>query len=609
MMSNQTNMLEAVNQLRYFLSSAHLNWAVNQTLKRFQLPNGETISCVYWKNTFYITGTDIVRSLVFRFQAYGRPVKNIKKFEEGIFSDLRNLKPGVDAILEEPRSEFLEMLYKNNCIRTQKKQKVFFWFSVPHDRLFIDALERDHKREAEGKEPSTVTLQSAPLLEAMAMNPQTKIPNSLKQYAASNNKTTLPSQNTTNVNNYYLNSNERPQLQPINTNVSQDKTVNMNYPMVQTQVVQMVQTPVYQQQIYTPVQGNNSPQVYNNAQYVIQSQNAPLMTPTSAVTVDPMTPTVGSNVQVVPSNQQIITLQQPGQIITTQVTPITTYAQEGLGQSEIKTGDVIATTTPTMINTPIIYTTVSPTTTQSSPVSLENEEIVFGEQDNKDEYIYTCDVKGCGRRFKRAEFLRRHQRCHKTDSGYGKEMIQHQASVSKLKVQAPFVIKTQSSYTPQTVSIIPSTGITTPISSHPLSASISQMPSPPTNDVSYGNVVVKQDFNNVCKPISPNESTTIYSGEVSPVAHQTSPIIVTTAGTMFTGEVTAVATPAVNGTTLFPSIAENQTTTYVQTPIETTTATTVCQMPSPPLQYQQNYTQVTYQTQTQPVYTTTTPIY
>eukprot|EP00833_Pecoramyces_ruminatium_P013218 jgi/Orpsp1_1/1187250/evm.model.d7180000056345.1 len=161
MMSNQSNinMLEAVNQLRYFLSTAHLNWAVNQTLKRFQLPNGETISCVYWKNTFYITGTDIVRSLVFRFHAYGRPVKNIKKFEEGIFSDLRNLKPGVDAILEEPRSEFLEMLYKNNCIRTQKKQKVFFWFSVPHDRLFLDALERDHKRESEGKEPSTVALQ------------------------------------------------------------------------------------------------------------------------------------------------------------------------------------------------------------------------------------------------------------------------------------------------------------------------------------------------------------------------------------------------------------------------------------------------------------------
>lgn len=27
----------------------------------------------------------------------------MKKFEEGVFSDLRNLKPGVDATLEEPK--------------------------------------------------------------------------------------------------------------------------------------------------------------------------------------------------------------------------------------------------------------------------------------------------------------------------------------------------------------------------------------------------------------------------------------------------------------------------------------------------------------------------
>lgn len=33
----------------------------------------------------------------------GRPVRNMKKFEEGVFSDLRNLKPGTDACLEEPK--------------------------------------------------------------------------------------------------------------------------------------------------------------------------------------------------------------------------------------------------------------------------------------------------------------------------------------------------------------------------------------------------------------------------------------------------------------------------------------------------------------------------
>ena len=109
-------------------------------------------------NLFHVSGTDIVRCLSFRFQAFGRPVKNSKKFEEGIFSDLRNLKSGTDASLEEPKSAFLDFLYKNNCIRTQKKQKVFYWYSVPHDRLFLDALERDLKREKMCQEATTVAV-------------------------------------------------------------------------------------------------------------------------------------------------------------------------------------------------------------------------------------------------------------------------------------------------------------------------------------------------------------------------------------------------------------------------------------------------------------------
>ncbi|KAJ7697970.1 hypothetical protein B0H14DRAFT_3655078 [Mycena olivaceomarginata] len=52
-------------------------------------------------------------------------------------------------------SPFLDLLFKYQCIRTQKKQKVFYWFSVPHDRLFLDALERDLKREKMGLEPTT----------------------------------------------------------------------------------------------------------------------------------------------------------------------------------------------------------------------------------------------------------------------------------------------------------------------------------------------------------------------------------------------------------------------------------------------------------------------
>ena len=147
--------LSQVDNLKYFLISAPVDWSPESLIRRFLLPTGEYVSCVLWSNLFHISGTDIVRCLSFRFQAFGRPVKNPKKFEEGIFSDLRNLKSGTDASLEEPKSPFLDFLYKNNCIRTQKKQKVFYWYSVPHDRLFLDALERDLKREKMGQEATT----------------------------------------------------------------------------------------------------------------------------------------------------------------------------------------------------------------------------------------------------------------------------------------------------------------------------------------------------------------------------------------------------------------------------------------------------------------------
>ncbi|KAJ6570358.1 hypothetical protein B0H10DRAFT_2237923 [Mycena sp. CBHHK59/15] len=169
--------LAYLDRLKFFLATAPSRWDVDDAadgglaaslahqptstptthpaLNRFLLPSQEYVSCVLWNGLYHITGTDIVRALVFRFEAFARPVRNMKKFEEGVFSDLRNLKPGADACLEEPKSPFLDLLFKYQCIRTQKKQKVFYWFSVPHDRLFLDALERDLKREKMGLEPTT----------------------------------------------------------------------------------------------------------------------------------------------------------------------------------------------------------------------------------------------------------------------------------------------------------------------------------------------------------------------------------------------------------------------------------------------------------------------
>ena len=138
-----------VEDLKRFLATAPQMWTKpdDPPLRSYPLSNGEHVSCVFWRGKFFITGTDIVKILLFRFAQIGRPVLNVKKFEEGVFSDLRNLKPGTEAILEEPRSEFLEFLFRHGCIRTQKKQKVFFWNCVPHESLFLDAIERDFKRE------------------------------------------------------------------------------------------------------------------------------------------------------------------------------------------------------------------------------------------------------------------------------------------------------------------------------------------------------------------------------------------------------------------------------------------------------------------------------
>ncbi len=142
------NSYPQIAELRQWLTDApKMMENTHGSLLSYTLGTQETISCVYWNGQHYITGTDIVKILRFRFACMNRPVGNVKKFEEGVFSDLRNLKANEHASLEEPKSEFLEFLYKHNCIRTQKKQKVFYWYEVRHDDLMLEAFERDAKRQ------------------------------------------------------------------------------------------------------------------------------------------------------------------------------------------------------------------------------------------------------------------------------------------------------------------------------------------------------------------------------------------------------------------------------------------------------------------------------
>lgn len=113
----------------FLFTSVYRSRFPKATAVRFNLWE-DFISCVLWEGRFYVTGTDIVKYITWRFRMEDEPVGELKKFEEGIFSDLRNLKPGSGAVLEEPRSPFLEFLFKIGAIRTHKKQKVFFWEAV-----------------------------------------------------------------------------------------------------------------------------------------------------------------------------------------------------------------------------------------------------------------------------------------------------------------------------------------------------------------------------------------------------------------------------------------------------------------------------------------------
>ena len=115
------------------------NTAVQSRIPTHYLPTGEKISCVHWCGKHYITGTDILRSLIFKFYCFGRIIHNHKKFKEVLFSDLRIYKDGIDAQME-TKGDFLSYLHKEKCILTKKRQKVFFWNSVSIDWLFYTAL-------------------------------------------------------------------------------------------------------------------------------------------------------------------------------------------------------------------------------------------------------------------------------------------------------------------------------------------------------------------------------------------------------------------------------------------------------------------------------------
>ncbi|KAL1915460.1 uncharacterized protein VTP21DRAFT_6584 [Calcarisporiella thermophila] len=162
--------MEQSEQLRYFLATAPTSLTGESSIKRHPAGDAGHIACVLWHNLFHITSRDIYRALHFRFETLGRMVVNEEQLESEVFAALGHLRIGPDAILEESGSEFLQFLHENGCVLSTRKQKVYFWFSVPHDQIFVDILGRELQREQRGEQTLTVAM-AEPALSISAEGP------------------------------------------------------------------------------------------------------------------------------------------------------------------------------------------------------------------------------------------------------------------------------------------------------------------------------------------------------------------------------------------------------------------------------------------------------
>ena len=166
----------AVENLKFFLRNSPLGMINNNENKisEFTFQNNEKIHCTLWNGDYLITSTDILRILYYRFHLYGRPIVNSRKFEEGVFSDLRREK---NTILVEPPSEILDFLFKHGAIRSKKKQRLFHWFSIIHEDLFMSALQKEFKREVTKEQTCSFIIHPPPLLDNFLGEPTIKIKN------------------------------------------------------------------------------------------------------------------------------------------------------------------------------------------------------------------------------------------------------------------------------------------------------------------------------------------------------------------------------------------------------------------------------------------------
>ncbi|TPX66093.1 hypothetical protein CcCBS67573_g07952 [Chytriomyces confervae] len=396
--------MHALEKLKLFLVTAPSNWQPGQVIKRLKLPTNEVIACVMWNNLYHITGTDIVKALQFRFAAFGRPVRQQKKFEEGVFSDLRNLKPGVDATLEEPRSPLLEFLFKANCIRTQKKQKVFYWFSVPHDRLFLDALERDLKRESMNQEPTTKSTIPMTAEETLSLAKQQCLPTfAVPDGSTATTPAIMSRQESANI----------LQDMPVFDDTLNDEFLQQALSVAASQVNSPYMGPMSfpppQQQMLVP-----SPQMIA-ARLSPQIRTHHFIPPTAVLQNSPEAASKRQRFDSFGSTTSDYSIINTNNLLPNQYSPQTqplkvtaplsllegspNYKQRGRNK-----GATMASTS----NTPgLLHINESP--------SITNQNTFRGQTNGRH---FSCTAPNCGQQFKRFEHLRRHFRNHTGEKPY-----------------------------------------------------------------------------------------------------------------------------------------------------------------------------------------------
>jgi transcription factor STE12 len=100
-----------------------------------------------------MTSNDVLKILLFRLEIIGISLTPdmIRKLEVWMLSDLRRLKEGLHWKLEPANSELVLLLTTHKSFKIAKKQKIYHWWSIPHDEILYRCLFRMVKINA----PST----------------------------------------------------------------------------------------------------------------------------------------------------------------------------------------------------------------------------------------------------------------------------------------------------------------------------------------------------------------------------------------------------------------------------------------------------------------------